>query len=346
MEKKELKVCVTGGSGYIAASLVKELLLLGYTVHATLRNLKDESKVGILRRLPHSETRLVLFEADIYEPHSFEAAIHGCHFVFHVAHPFHHHHPSQYRRLTEAAVEAAKEIAKCCVKAKTVRRVIYTASVVSASPLSHDDASSFKPFMDESCWKQKVMLKYILLLILPYVDDFLKSYIESKTESEKEILSYNEEGGGSMEVVSLACGVVGGDTVLRSTPGSVESLISQLKDSEMAFHCLRFLEELMGKIPIVHIKDVCDAHILCITKPSLSGRFLVASSFVSSSDIATYYLQSYPHFHVKQKYLEGGNRRDIKWASTKLTDEGFAYKYDMKAILDDCITCATSMGDL
>ncbi|KAI9072531.1 hypothetical protein K1719_045490 [Acacia pycnantha] len=340
MDKEELKVCVSGGGGYIAASLIYKLLLQGYTVHATLRNLKDESKVGILRRLPHSETRLVLFEADIYEPHSFEAAIHGCHFVFHVAHPF-HHHPSQYRGLTEAAVEAAKEIAKCCVKAKTVRRVIYTASVVSASPLSHDDASSFKPFMDESCWTPLHHLPN-----LPYSDDFLKSYTESKTKSEKEILSYNEEGGGSMEVVSLACGLVGGDTVLSSTPQSVEVLISQLKDSEMAFHCLRFLEELLGKIPIVHIKDVCDAHILCITKPSLSGKFLVASSFVSSSEIATHYLQSYPHFHVKQKYLEAGSRRDIKWASTKLTDEGFAYKYDMKAILDDCVTCATSMGDL
>ncbi|KAI9072535.1 hypothetical protein K1719_045494 [Acacia pycnantha] len=183
-----------------------------------------------------------------------------------------------------------------------------TASVSSASPLSHDDASSFKPFMDESCWTPLHHLPN-----LPYSNDFLKSYTESKTESEKEILSYNEEGGGSMEVVSLACGLVGGDTVLSSTPQSVEVLISQLKDSQMAFHCL---------------------------------RFLVASSFVSSFDIATHCLQSYPHFHVKQKYLEAGSRRDIKWASTKLTNEGFAYKYDMKAILDDCVTCATSMGDL
>ena len=31
----------------------------------------------------------MLFEADIHEPQSFDAAIHGCHFVFHVAHPLH-----------------------------------------------------------------------------------------------------------------------------------------------------------------------------------------------------------------------------------------------------------------
>lgn len=32
-------VCVTGGAGFLASSIVKQLLEKGYTVHATLRNL-------------------------------------------------------------------------------------------------------------------------------------------------------------------------------------------------------------------------------------------------------------------------------------------------------------------
>ena len=114
------RVCVTGGSGYVAASLVKTLLQNGHIVHATLRNLgnlkylkfnppislfsqkeknqfdfvflfqDDESKVGILKSLPNATTNLVLFEADIYKPHQFEAAITGTHFVFHLATPMHH----------------------------------------------------------------------------------------------------------------------------------------------------------------------------------------------------------------------------------------------------------------
>ncbi|KAF7844436.1 putative anthocyanidin reductase [Senna tora] len=75
---------------------------------------------------------------------------------------------------------------------------------------------------------------------------------------------------------------------------------SQLKDFEMAFYSMRFLEELLGKIPIVHIDDACEAHIFCIENPSIKGRFLVASSYVSTLDIANYYLQSYQEFHVKQ----------------------------------------------
>ena len=39
MEKSGCKVCITGGSGYVASWLANKLLHKGYTVHATLRNL-------------------------------------------------------------------------------------------------------------------------------------------------------------------------------------------------------------------------------------------------------------------------------------------------------------------
>ena len=71
--------------------------------------------------------------------------------------------------MTEAAVEAAKEIGGCCMKEKTVRRLIYTASVVSASPLSHGVVSSFNHFMDESCWTPLHHLPNV-----PYMNDYFK----------------------------------------------------------------------------------------------------------------------------------------------------------------------------
>ncbi|KAK2995523.1 hypothetical protein RJ640_003951 [Escallonia rubra] len=337
MEKRCSKVCVTGGAGYLGSSLVKKLLEEGHIVHATLRNLEDQSKVGLLRSFPNAGIRLKLFEADLYKPEEFEKAIEGCEFVFHVATPIYHSEGYGYNNRVEATVAATKSIAVSCMKSGTVRRLIYTASVVAASPLK-DDGTGYKGFMDETCWTP-------LDLSIAYSNDFLKGYTESKTLAEKEILSTNNDNDGELEVVTLPCGLVGGDTYLSYTPTSVSVILSQITESANEYQSLKFLEELLGKVPLVHIEDVCEAHIFCMNERSITGRFLCASSYVSSAEIANHYHKNYPEFHLKQEYLDE-TKRDIDWRGTKLTERGFTYKYDTKKILDDCITCARKMGDL
>ena len=53
-----------------------------------------------------------------------------------------------------------------CERSGTVKRLIYTASVVAASPLK-DDGTGFKDFMDETCWTP-------LNLSIPYSNDDLR----------------------------------------------------------------------------------------------------------------------------------------------------------------------------
>ncbi|XP_031738142.1 putative anthocyanidin reductase isoform X2 [Cucumis sativus] len=291
------RVCVTGGSGYVAASLVKNLLQNGHIVHATLRNLDDESKVGILKNLPNATTNLVLFEADIYKPHQFEAAITGTHFVFHLATPLRHTHGSQYGNTTEASVTAMKMIAKFCVESGTVRRLIYTASIVSMSPMK-GDGSGFKEFFDESCWTP-------LNLSYPFSDSFLQGYVESKTITEKEFLKFGEsEESKRLEVVSLVCGLVAGESPHPSAAITTMVTFSQFIHESEPFKFLRFLEELDGKVPLVHIDDVCEAHIFCMEQTSIHGRFLCASSFLSSSEIANYYHLHHSHLQQKHGFLK------------------------------------------
>uniref|UniRef100_A0A0A0L3X0 3-beta hydroxysteroid dehydrogenase/isomerase domain-containing protein n=1 Tax=Cucumis sativus TaxID=3659 RepID=A0A0A0L3X0_CUCSA len=337
------RVCVTGGSGYVAASLVKTLLQNGHIDHATLRNLDDESKVGILKSLPNATTNLVLFEADIYKPHQFEAAITGTHFVFHLATPMHHIQGSQFRNTTEASVTTTKMITKFCVESGTVRRLIYTASIVSMSPMK-DDGSGFKEFFDESCWTP-------LNLSYPFSDSLILEYVESKTVTEKELLKFREsEESERLEVVSLACGLVVGESPHPSSALSTMSItpspalstyitFSQFIDESELFKYFRSLEELNGKVPLVHINDVCDAHIFCMEQSSIDGRFLCASSFLSSSDTANYYHLHHPQLKQKHGVSEEVPHRNINMNSNKLIERGFIYKYDGDMILEDAFRC-------
>ncbi|KAL8062851.1 hypothetical protein ABFX02_02G174000 [Erythranthe guttata] len=331
--EKNVNVCVTGGAGYLASFLVKQLLLRGYVVHATLRSLGDASKVGLLKGLPHADTRLKLFEADIYNPDEFAPAVDGCEIVVHMATPLQHYtNSSQYKNTSEAAVAGAKIIMESCTKSNTVKKVIYTASVVASSPLK-EDGSGYKDFVDETCWTP---------LNLSY-DQMLSDYVHSKTLAEKEVLSYDGKNG--VEVVSLACGLVGGDTIQSSTSESMGALISQGTNDGSRYKILRFLEELLGKVPIVHTRDVIEAHIFSMENSNVHGRFLCASDFLKSAEIASLIRKNRPNISIHQEFIED-TERETRWCSRKLEDLGFCYKFDSEKIIDDSLLCAQRLGDI
>lgn len=81
------KVCVTGASGFLASWLIKRLLLSGYDVTATVRDVGDNKKLEHLRKLEGANERLHLVKADLMVEGSFDNAIKGCSGVFHTASP-------------------------------------------------------------------------------------------------------------------------------------------------------------------------------------------------------------------------------------------------------------------
>ncbi|KAK4721081.1 hypothetical protein R3W88_011314 [Solanum pinnatisectum] len=183
MEEKKSRssmvVCVTGGSGYIASFLVKKLLEKGYKVHATLRNLEDKSKVGLLNSFPNVEENLKLFQVDMYRPEEFEQAIQGGEFVRLLLYilrdlslsgqsylvPRRGDGQFPYKNQVEAAVASVKNIVMSCIKSGTVKRLIYTGSVLASSPMK-DDGNGFKDLMDETCWTS-------LNVHFPFSDNFV-----------------------------------------------------------------------------------------------------------------------------------------------------------------------------
>jgi hypothetical protein len=78
----------------------------------------------------------------------------------------------QYKDRVEATIAGARSIADCCVKSQTVKRLIYTATVLASSPLN-EDGSGYKSCMDESCWTPSDLSltyanDYVLVFLLSY----------------------------------------------------------------------------------------------------------------------------------------------------------------------------------
>ncbi|CAN6566053.1 unnamed protein product [Malus baccata var. baccata] len=302
------RVCVTGASSYLGSSLVKRLLEKGCTIHATLRNLGDPFKVGLVQSLPKADNRL----------------------YFSLGHPF-------FKDISVAAVSGLNSLVKSSIKSGTIKRFIYTASVVAASPVK-DSGSGFKQFLDESCWTP-LNLSFPLatqpmIASIKFMTTNKIEYTHSKILSEKEALKHISD---ELEVVSIVYGLVGGDTFLPTMPDSMELLISQITKNERGYKTLRFLEELLGKVPFVHIEDVCKAHILCMEQPSISGRFLCASEYLS-------WEKNYPDIRIAEEFVED-IEREIYWGSSKLKKIGFEYKFGAKEILDGTLKWAQKMGE-
>ncbi|KAI4964313.1 hypothetical protein ZWY2020_006694 [Hordeum vulgare] len=289
--------------------------------------------------LPGAAERLVLFEADIYDAASFEPAIQGCEFVFLVATPLQHNSgSSKYRDTTEAIVDATRTILQQCERAKTVMRVIHTGSVVAASPL-RADGNGYKESVDESC-RTPLGLSY------GHSNDGLDAYVSSKTISEEELLKYNDDFSKrrAFDVVVLLCGVVGGDTILPYISDSIHVMLSPLTGVEVYHNSLKFLQALLGFVPLVHVDDVCEAHVFCMEKLSdvAAGRYLCATAHTNMQDILEHYVRKHLGLERIKEVVGEGVR--VQANTKKLVELGFKYKYGAMEVLDGSVDCGKRLG--
>lgn len=115
------------------------------------------------------------------------------------------------------------------------------------------------------------------------------------------MLKYNDVENSRLEVVSLDCAVVAGETILPSIPMSMLMVIAPLLGDQQAFFCLKFLQELLGIVPLVHIDDACEALIFCAEKQSMKGRFLCSATAVSVQEISAYFQENYPEWEIAEE---------------------------------------------
>ncbi|MFQ5521102.1 MAG: hopanoid-associated sugar epimerase [Candidatus Methylomirabilia bacterium] len=114
-----MRVLVTGGTGFVGANLVRELLADGYTVRVLVRPRSTR------QALEGCDVELV--EGDLLDPESLRRAVGSAKLVFHVAADYRLWVPDPHT-LYRTNVDGTRHLLDACASAE-VERVVYTSTV-------------------------------------------------------------------------------------------------------------------------------------------------------------------------------------------------------------------------
>jgi dihydroflavonol-4-reductase len=255
-------VVVTGGSGYIAAYCIAELLGDGWRVRATLRDLArvDEVRAAISKIASNADT-IEFAPADLNSDAGWTNALAGADYVLHIASPV-----STNPKNDDAIVRPARDGALRVLKAARdagVKRVVMTSSMAA---IAYGRGARAEPFT-ESDWTDATNPKDTT------------AYERSKTIAERAAWTWQKTEGGALELVTVNPALVLGPALSPDFSPSLEAIRKLLDRSVPALPHIGFC--------IVDVRDTARLHLLAMTAPGVSGqRFIASSGFFWIKDIA------------------------------------------------------------
>lgn len=268
-------VLVTGGSGYIAGFLIKQLIAEGWTVHTTVRNLKREAEVRGWLGIPDAE-RLKFFAADLENDAGWAEAVAGCSHVAHVASPFPAGAP---KHDDELIVPARAGVLRALRFAKDagVQRFVLTSSV-AAIAYGHPER-----VYTEADWTDVAAPK-------------VGAYIKSKTIAERAGRDWMAEHGAGMEFVSVNPSAVLGPLLSDDFSTSIQFVQRIMDGSVPGTPRLGFA--------VVDVRDLADLHVRALTTAGIDGeRFIAAGKFVWMREVAAILRARFPTAKVPRRSI-------------------------------------------
>ncbi|KAL9241988.1 hypothetical protein vseg_016036 [Gypsophila vaccaria] len=316
--------CVTGGTGFIAAYLIKTLLERGYTVRTTVRDPGNEEKFRFLWQMKGARERLKIMGADLMTEGSFDEAIRGAIGVFHTAAPvLVPYDDNVYENLVQPSIKGTLNVLKSCTKATSVRRVVltsscsairYSSNIDMGSPLNESDWSD-----PEYCKKNKLWYPY------------------AKTLAEKAAWQIAKESGLDLVVVNPSF-IIG--PLLAPQPTSTLLLL------------LGIIKGAIGEYPnqaigFVHIDDAILTHILAMEESTATGRLICSSTVAHWSDIIHMLKAKYPSYPYETKRgTQIGDDKPHIMDSSKILQLGHPGFKSIAQMFDDCIKSFQDKGFL
>lgn len=252
-------VLVTGGSGYIAGFVIRQLVAEGWTVNTTIRNLQREAEVR--GWLAVDNDKVNFFAADLMSDDGWADAVAGCSHVAHVASPLPPNAPKSDDELIVPARDGALRALRFA-HAAGVKRLVMTSSV-AAIAYGHGRT---KHHFTEADWTN-----------VESPDAY--AYVKSKTIAERAARDWMAAHGAGMEFVTVNPSLVLGPLLTGDFSASLEAVKKMLEGAMPGLPNLGF--------SVVDVRDVADLHVKCLTAPDMAGeRFIAAGPFLMMTDIA------------------------------------------------------------
>ncbi|KAJ4963155.1 hypothetical protein NE237_023094 [Protea cynaroides] len=309
-------VAVTGAAGYVGSWLVMRLLQQGYTVRATVRDPTNFKKTKPLLDLPEASERLTLWKADLEDEGSFDEAFEGCTGVFHVATAMDFESTDPENEVIKPTVNGVLNVMRSCKKTQTVKRIIFTSSA-GAVKRAEQKRSQF----DETCWSNVEFCRQTKMTGW--------MYFVSKTLAEKAALEFAKEN--NIDLISIVPSLVAGPFIMSSMPPSMLTALALILGNEAHYSILK-------QVNLVHLDDLCNAHIFLLEHPKAEGRYICSSRDITIFELANLLRERYPEYNIPTTFT--GIDESIKpvlFSSKKLTDLGFKYKYTAEDMFDGAI---------
>ena len=268
-------VLVIGGTGFVGAQIILQLLQKGYNVKTTLRSISSKNKVIDTLKSNGITTfdKLAFVEADLSKDDNWEEAMIGCDYVLSVASPVFMTIPKDENEAIRPAVEGIVRILKAARNA-SVKRVVMTSNfgAVGFSNKNPDTSTTEADWTDP---KEKG----------------LSIYEKSKLLAERAAWDFIKKEGGNLEFTTINPVAIFGPALSAHISGSFVLLDLLLNGKPIPNLPLN----------IVDVRDVADLHIRAMTNPDANGQRFIASADgqISMLEIATLLKNKKPHIAKK-----------------------------------------------
>lgn len=255
------RILVTGGSGFIAGVLIRQLLAQGWQVHTTVRDPKREPALRQSFGVEGSD-QLRCFAADLLADAGWAEAAAGCSHMAHLASPLPVGVPRDANDLITPARDGALRALRAARDAG-VRRVVMTSSVAA---ISYGHGPGDHHFTEDD-WTR---------LQTPGIP----AYVQSKTVAERAARDWVAREGSGLEFCTVNPSVVLGPVASADYSASVVIVQSLLQGRIPAMPRIGF--------GIVDVRDVAELHWRALTAPQSMAdeRFIACGGFLWLREIA------------------------------------------------------------